>query len=237
MGVIGRVVAAGAGRDPAAEGRSGEALREVPQRIAVGPQLVLQVRAEDASLDPGRPGSLVDLQHLVQLVERDRDHRPRVRGRGDAADRRAAAAVGDSGVTPVRTPGQHRFHLALSARVGHHVRRVRVAAEHAEQGTLAAVGVIGPLPGVLGAEGGQVLWRGDARGAELERVGRGNPRRRQLHAQLLRQLRGGRRPLLVAGLLRLQPVHPQALPPLPVAHAASLPPSPNLIVNRARSAA
>ena len=46
-------MAAGAGGDPAAEGREAEALREVAQREPVRAELVLQRRAVDAGLDAG----------------------------------------------------------------------------------------------------------------------------------------------------------------------------------------
>ena len=38
-----------------------------------GPQLVLERGAEHAGLDAGGPGGGVDLEHLVEAVERDRD--------------------------------------------------------------------------------------------------------------------------------------------------------------------
>ena len=69
VGVEGREVAAGAGRDPAAEGRELERLREVAQGQAVLAELVLERRARRPGLDPRRA--------------RDR-RRPRAPGRGGA---------------------------------------------------------------------------------------------------------------------------------------------------------
>ena len=71
VGVVRGVVAAGAGGDPAAERREAERLREVAQREAVRPQLILELRAEDSRLDAGGPRRLVDLEHPVEAVDRD----------------------------------------------------------------------------------------------------------------------------------------------------------------------
>ena len=55
VGVERREMAAGAGRDPAAERRVLEALREVPERRGVRAERVLERGTEDAALDPRRP--------------------------------------------------------------------------------------------------------------------------------------------------------------------------------------
>ncbi len=55
VGVEGREMPAGAGGDPAAQGRELERLREVAQGQAVLAQLVLQLRAGRAGLDQRRP--------------------------------------------------------------------------------------------------------------------------------------------------------------------------------------
>ena len=92
-----REVTAGAGRDPAAERRELERLREVAQRQAVLAQLVLEPRAGRAGLDPRRARGAIDLEHPVEAPQVDRD-RARVAvadARLDAADDAGAAAVGD----------------------------------------------------------------------------------------------------------------------------------------------
>ena len=91
------VVAAGAGRQPAAERRQLERLREVAQRVAVRAELLLEHRSEGAGLDPRRPRHRVDLEHPVEAAEIDRDDagEPVTDGALDAADDRRAAAVGD----------------------------------------------------------------------------------------------------------------------------------------------
>ena len=99
VGVDAGVVAAGAGGQPAAEGRELEGLREVAQRVAVRPELVLEHRAEGAGLDARGPRDRIDLEHPVEAAEVDRDDagEPVADGALDAADDRRAAAVGDRG--------------------------------------------------------------------------------------------------------------------------------------------
>ena len=69
--VVGGVVAAGACGDPTTESRASEALGVVSESVAVGSELVLEVRAEDAGLYAGGAGCLVDLQNAVELVHVD----------------------------------------------------------------------------------------------------------------------------------------------------------------------
>ena len=94
VGVVRRVVAARAGGDPAAERREAEALREVAQREAVRPQLVLERRPVDAGLDARGAGGRVDLEHAVEAVHGDGDDGVGVR-RVDAPDHRRAGAERD----------------------------------------------------------------------------------------------------------------------------------------------
>ena len=90
----GREVAAGPGRDPAAERRVLEGLREVAQGQAVLAQLLLQPRARRARLDPRRQRAGVDLQHAVEPAQVDRHRRPLAQPRLDPADDAGAAAEG-----------------------------------------------------------------------------------------------------------------------------------------------
>ena len=81
---------AGAGRDPAAERRVLERLREVAQRQAVLAELRLERRAGRAGLDARRARDLVDLEHAVERAQVDRD-------------RAVVAGRPTSGVTPPTT--------------------------------------------------------------------------------------------------------------------------------------
>src|SRR5437588_487023 len=72
-GVQRREVSARARGDPAAEGRELERLREVPQRQTVLGELLLEVRADRARLDPRRLRDGVDLEHAVERLKVDRD--------------------------------------------------------------------------------------------------------------------------------------------------------------------
>ena len=112
-----RVMAAGAGRDPAAERRALERLREMTQRQAVRAKLILERRAVHARLDPGRPRRAVDVEHLVEVAQVDTD-RAAV-GVADvalhAADDGRAAAIGNRGRARVRAPVQDVGHVRLGA--------------------------------------------------------------------------------------------------------------------------
>lgn len=74
MGVHGGEVAAGARREPAAEGGELEGLREVPQRQAVGFQTVLDRGPVGTGLDTGGAAGAVDLEDLVQVGHVEADH-------------------------------------------------------------------------------------------------------------------------------------------------------------------
>ena len=119
-----REVPAGAGRDPAAERRELERLREVAQRQAVLAQLVLEARAGRAGLDPRRA--------RVRSTSSTRSSRRRsivdragvaVADRGlDAADDAGPAAVRDRRrAAPRRTSRAPRPTSRLVARERDHV--------------------------------------------------------------------------------------------------------------------
>ena len=148
VGVERREVAAGAGRDPAAERRVLERLREVAQREAVLLQLLLERAGRCAP-----PGS----------ARRARPGRPRARGRGarrssetegrspsarlDAADDAGAAAEGDRPPRPAsstrRAPPRRRPRLGVGDEVG---RARELAAEAADD---VAVGLAERVGGAL----------------------------------------------------------------------------------------
>ena len=119
------------------------------QGVAAGPELVLEVGSEHAGLDAGRPGDVVDLQHLVELVEGDHHGGAQVVVGGDAPHHRRSAAVGDRYVAVGVAPVEGGFHLLLIAGVGHHVGRVtEVEVEGPDPlGEVSAVGVAGPVVG------------------------------------------------------------------------------------------
>ena len=187
VGVVGGVVAAGAGGDPAAERREPERLREVAQREAVWAQLVLEMRPEHPGLDVGRPRQLVDLEHLVEAVEGDGDDAVGLR-RVHAPHDRRAAAVGHDDVAGRHAPVERGLQLRLGAGMGDHVGRVgEVEVEGAcAVGEVGAVGVEGALPGV-------------GRAPRRHRSGHSDPRaraaRRRPASGTGRGVIGGARPL------------------------------------------
>ena len=123
MGVEGREVAAGAGRDPAAEGGELERLREVAQGQVVLAELVL----ECGPAAP-RPGSVPPATRCRSRargrageVDRDRAAVPVADPRLDPADDAGAAAVGDRRRTLLLAEAEHRLDLGLIAGEGDQV--------------------------------------------------------------------------------------------------------------------
>ena len=130
-----RVVAARARREPAAERRELERLREVAQREAVRPQLVLERRAEHAGLDPrgardvGRPRARGRARRRSMLTRAGVARRRRAL---DAADDGRAAAERDRGRARVaRTSRAARSTSASSRGERDEVGRVVEAAAEA----------------------------------------------------------------------------------------------------------
>ena len=169
VGVVGGVVSAAAGGNPAAQGGELEALGEVAQGVAVGTELRFQGRAENAGLDAGGAGSVVDFQHLVQVGQVDGYYGVGWRG-FDAGDDGAAAAVGDGDDVGVGAPVEDGYQLGFSAGVGDNVGRVgKVAVEAADAvAEAAAIGVGGAVVVVGGAELGDEGMGQDARRTEVE---------------------------------------------------------------------
>src|SRR5882672_6474199 len=66
-------MAARARRDPAAERRELERLREVPEREPVRPELLLERGSEHPRLDAGGARRAIDLEHAVEVREVERD--------------------------------------------------------------------------------------------------------------------------------------------------------------------
>jgi hypothetical protein len=139
----------GTRREPAAERRELERLREVPQRQPVFLQLGLQRRPQHPRLDPGGPARRIDLQHLVQVLEIQRDD-PVQLPRLDPTNHGSAATEGNHRHVVARTPVEHVDHVLLGARPGHGVRqRPDVAGEVAGDVAVGlAAGVREPVDGI-----------------------------------------------------------------------------------------
>ena len=120
-----REVAAGPGRDPAAQRRVLERLREVTQGQPVLAQLLLQPRPGRPGLDPRRQRLRVDLQHPVEPPQVEGHERPLPQPPLDPADHARPAAKGND-CGPLRlAPAQHRLDLGLVPRQRHQIRRIR----------------------------------------------------------------------------------------------------------------
>src|SRR5580704_8705635 len=130
MRVEGREMAARTRRDPAAEGRVLEALREMPQGQPVRLQLRLQGRAEGAGLDAGGARGAVDLDDPPQMaqIEADRGLVAAVEACLDAADDAAAAAERDDCGLLAAGPVDDCGDLRLVARIGDQVGSIAVIA-------------------------------------------------------------------------------------------------------------
>ncbi len=121
---LGREVAAGAGRDPAAERRVLERLRVAAHRQPVLPQLLLEPRPGRPGLDPRRQAGRVDFDQAVDAAQVERHRGPVAEPRLDPADDAGAAAEGDHRGALGLGPVQHRLHLRAVARARHQVGRV-----------------------------------------------------------------------------------------------------------------
>ena len=170
VGIERREVAAAARRNPAAERRVFEALREMAQREPVRAKLRFERRAVGAALDQRGARGLVDLLHFAHLAQVDRDRAlVAVALRLDAAAHARPAAERRHGRVDAAGPVEHGLHVRLVARIGDDVGRARIIACKAadELGVRFAVGVRGTVVVFAGAErerGG----RRDARSIELD---------------------------------------------------------------------
>ena len=124
MGVERREMPAGAGRNPAPQGRVLEGLGEVAQGQPVLAQLVLQPGPGGAGLDPRRQRLRVDLQHPIQPAQIERDHRPIPQPRLDPTDHAGPAAKRHHRGPLRLAPGEHRLDLRLVPGKSHQIRRV-----------------------------------------------------------------------------------------------------------------
>ncbi len=158
------VVAAGPGRQPAAEGGELEALRKVAQGQPVRPQLGFEVGPEHARLDPRRPAGGVDVEHAVEGGEVERDHAAApVPAVLHSPDHRTARSVGHDDRVRALGPVQEVHDVLLAAGEGD---LVRCRTEFAAQGPYdvavgLAVGVGGPVRRGVGHQVGEGGRRAD----------------------------------------------------------------------------
>src|SRR5216683_5665513 len=178
MRVERREMAARARRDPSAERRELEGLREMAQRVAVRAQLVFERGTEYARLDSGRARSTVDFDHHVEIREVDRDAAAIIAicRRLDAADHARTAAVRRHCHPGAVAPFEDANHVLLVARKGDDVPWIRImAAERAHD--IAKAAPIRMAGAIVGA----------ARANRCERIGRLDPRRTQMQFGLFRR--------------------------------------------------
>ena len=125
------------------------------------------MRAEHTGLDARGPRHLVDLEHLVEAVERDRDDCIGL-GRVHAPHDRAAAPERHDHVAVAAAPIDGRRELGFGRRVRDDVRRVReLECERASAvGEVGAVRVERALPRVSGAPSRERVGDRDATRAQ-----------------------------------------------------------------------
>ena len=211
----GRVMSARTGRDPAAQARELEGLREVAKREAVGPQLVLESGAEDARLDARRARDGVDLEHAIQPSQVDREGAAQVAevARLDSAHHARAAAVRNCRQTLARAPFEKSDDVGFAAGEGHEIGRIReLAARRAHDVAVGlAVAVRGAVVGCAREQLGEGARRGDARRPQRDLLEARRGRDAQLRLPEARSQRAadpGR--LLLARPRALEPPSPEA---------------------------
>src|SRR6185503_10387508 len=125
-------MAARARRDPAAERRAFETLREMAERQPVRPQLRLERGSEDAALDARGARSLVHLEDAAKVAEIDGDCRlvsGGIADRLDAADDARSAAERCHARLLATGPIEHRRDVCFGAWIGNDVRHFGIVAE------------------------------------------------------------------------------------------------------------
>src|SRR6266851_6811397 len=127
-------VAAGARRDPAAEGGELERLREMAERQPVRPELRFEIGAERAGLDTRGARHGVDLEHAREGTEVEGARGPPAPAGLDPADYAGAAAVGRYRDARARAGFQRAGDVLFRSRQADEVRRGReVAGEAADE--------------------------------------------------------------------------------------------------------
>ncbi len=209
--VQGRVVATGAGGDPATQCRVLKRLREVPQREAVLAQLLLEARARGARLDQGRARRGIHLQHTVHRLQIN-GHGRGIRRRLHPADDARAAAERDRRSASLLAPRENTFELALVRGMRHGIRRiVELPTKRPHDVAIRLpVRVRGALIGIAPAESGERAGRLEPRGRKLDVL----QASRALHlgraeAEVLARSAGHRLHLLVRRLLVLEAPAPE----------------------------
>jgi len=165
------VVAAGARRDPAAQRAELKALREVPQGHAVGAQFRFEIGAEDAGLDQRCTARGVDLEHLVQVLEIEREGGAVVAAdigfhathhAGTAAERHHCDVVAAG-------PVEHDRSVGFGARERHPVGRIRNIA-HPHAGDIAKALAVAVRDAVVRYRGHQRSQRVGTLARRRERI-------------------------------------------------------------------
>ena len=177
--VIGGVMPAAAGGDPAAQRGKLKALRKMPQREPVRTQLRLQRRPQRPGLDAGGAGYVVNLQRPVQPGQVNGDHGVGFR-RLHPGHHAAAAPVGYRHNVGIGAPVQRGYDFRFGARVGDDIRRVRKIALETPDAVAetAPVGMRRPVVVVGDAKLRHQRVGQNARLAEVEVGVRGRRRRR-----------------------------------------------------------
>src|SRR5437764_6003546 len=172
-------MAARTGREPSAERRELERLREVAQRVAVGPQLVFEDGTERAPLYARGARDGIDLEHAIERGEVDARHagiRVAHQPGLDTTHHRRPAAVRNGRHIGARTPVEQRDDLVLVAREGDDVGgRVELTTKTAHDVAVRlAVGVRRAIEEVGRSDRGERRRWAHARGPQLDggQVGR-----------------------------------------------------------------
>ena len=111
-------------RHPTPERRVLERLRKVPQRQPVLPQLILQPRPGSPRLNPRGQRLRIDLEHPIQPLQIERDHRPILQPRLHPTDHtRPTAERNDRGPLSL-SPREHHLDLRLVLGKRHQIRRI-----------------------------------------------------------------------------------------------------------------
>ncbi len=176
-------------------------------------QLILEVRTEDAALDARRPRHLVDLEHLVELVERDRHDRIGF-GRIHSPHHRRSTAVGHHDVPAGGAPVDRRLELGFAARMRDDIRRVgEVEVERTGSiGEVRPLGVERALPDVGRAPACQRSGNHEARCPQRRVLELRNRSGHDRSARSLRELRGELLALLLGRLFAFQAPGPERTP-------------------------
>src|ERR1051325_3742117 len=173
MGIETGEMPAGAGGDPTAKGGIGEALREMPERQPVCPQLFFERRAEHASLNARGARGVVDRNEASEMAQVKADRAlmaAAVKPGLDAADDATATAKGRHGSPSRAGPFENGLDFGLVARVGHDIGSVRIVADKSASiiDERLIVAMSSPVVDLAGAERGERRRSSETRRAQLD---------------------------------------------------------------------